>query len=120
MSQRKAFHEGIDSHNAYQYSFSKSKTLGTVKALHKGKEVGHMFWDKDSGELSHIQVDPEHQGRGVSDAMWNVGKAKAKELGWTKLVHNTIRTAAGNKFAQRVSKNNPDEIPSLWIKAEDM
>jgi GNAT superfamily N-acetyltransferase len=120
MSQRKAFHEGIDSHTAYQYKFTKGKSIGTINAFHKGNMVGSLFWDKDSGEVGHIEVEPEHRGLGVSDGLWNEAKAKVKELGWSNLVHNTIRTKAGDKFAKRVSKDNPEEIPSLWIKAEDM
>jgi GNAT superfamily N-acetyltransferase len=62
--------------HGHEYSLSYVPD-NTVEATHipTGKKVGRMSWDQglydEYGTINHLQVDPEHQRKGIATAMWN-------------------------------------------------
>lgn len=81
-----------------------------IRAYHSdtGEEVGHFHWANEPhisaankprklGEITHVEVDPAHQGKGLAYHMYNM----AQQIGPQPL-HSKDLSSSGKKFVKRV------------------
>jgi GNAT superfamily N-acetyltransferase len=75
------------------------------------EHVGSLEWhtgpheeaEGRNGEISHIEVHPEHQRQGVASSMYAMGRAMADLHGVPAPVHSSARTEAGDSWAHSVT-----------------
>lgn len=53
--------------------------------------IGHLEWGAQTGKVLNVQVDPEHQRKGLATAMWNM----ANNAEVTKPVHSLGLSTSG-------------------------
>jgi len=97
----------------HQYKFQYSPGLRgevnhIVTATHPDSSdlVGYMEWTKDTGETRHIEVDKEHQRKGVATGMWNFAKnvAANSEGKIRRPQHSRVQTKSGKAWVKKVGK----------------
>lgn len=78
-----------------------------VEAYHEGEKVGYMHWLGTTGRVLQIDVDDDHQRRGLATAMWNHANALK---GVRKPQHSNDRTNAGDAWARSVGGRLPRRV----------
>lgn len=79
----------------------------TMKALDKkGREVGTITWDADSG-LSTIEVAKGSRRKGIASSLWNRAQAHAEAKGWTKPVLPLEMDKEGRAWARSLNRPEP-------------
>ena len=81
----------------YDLIFNKGDEKGShmVEAyLGKTGPIGHLEWGAQTGKVLNVQVDPEHQRKGLATAMWNI----ANNAGVTKPVHSLGLSNEGSQW----------------------
>jgi GNAT superfamily N-acetyltransferase len=93
---------------AYTLRVDKTNDDHLIKA-YKGQDgpVGVLKWDATTGETRDVQVEPEHQRKGLATAMWN----HAKEV--APIRHSGTRTPEGDAWAKTVG----GKLPENWLSA---
>jgi hypothetical protein len=112
-----AAHENLSEYQ-FRYRPVKSEELHEVQAIHKptGEHIGRMTW-LNYGPLHEIDVNYEHQRRGVATGMWNhaIGLADSSyNKGVNKRIpmpeHSIFRTPAGDAWAKSTGDDIPDNV----------
>jgi GNAT superfamily N-acetyltransferase len=112
-----AAHENLSEYQ-FRYRPVKSEELHEVQAIHKptGEPIGRMTW-LNYGPLDEIDVQHEHQRRGVATGMWNHAIRLADSSyykGVNKRIpmpeHSIFRTPAGDAWAKSTDDNVPDNV----------
>jgi hypothetical protein len=68
-----------------------------------GEEVGHFHWAKEphgqlkAGEISHVEVNKDHQKKGLARHMYNMARGIGPEP-----LHSTNLSKSGRGFAKHV------------------
>ena len=106
----------------YTFSYKNTENEGlidhAVNAYHKGSHVGYMVFGH-AGVVEDINVDKEHQRKGVATGMWNhavsLGGSTDKATGVRipNIEHSENRTAQGEEWAKSTGKAHyfpPKEI----------
>jgi len=97
----------------HQYTFQYSPGLSedvnhVVTAMHPDSSdpVGYMVWKKDTGENIRIDVEKEHQRKGVATGMWNFAKniAANSDGKIRRPQHSRVQTKSGRAWAKKVGK----------------
>lgn len=81
----------------YQLIFNKGDNNGShlIEAYqNKIGPVAHLEWGAQTGKVLNVQVDPEHQRKGLATAMWD----KAHTVGVNTPVHSLGLSAEGAKW----------------------
>ena len=79
---------------SYDLIFNKGDEKGShmVEAyVGKTGTIGHLEWGAQTGKVLNVQVDPEHQRKGLATAMWNM----ANNAEVTKPVHSLGLSTSG-------------------------
>ena len=69
-------------------------SLGMVKIVKDGEQVGYATWNKETKIIENIQVFSGHRGKGLSKVLWSESKKLEPEL-----KHSEYRTPDGDRFA---------------------
>ena len=71
----------------------------------RGRELGHMDWDVNTGGVNMIHTNEEYQRKGVATAMYSRGREYAAEhdLPIPNTEHAIAVTSAGRGFTNKVS-----------------
>lgn len=81
-----------------------------IQAWRGEDRVGNMSWRSDTGKITHISTDPDHQRTGVATGMWTAAQALSS-LGEVKEPkHSPVRSEAGNAWAKSVSQKLPRRV----------
>lgn len=97
----------------YKFQYSGAEPWGpggtnVVTAVHpeEGHSVGFLAWRKDTGEVLRVEVDPEHQRKGVATGMWNFAKniAANSDEKIRRPQHSIAQSKAGKAWAKKVGK----------------
>jgi hypothetical protein len=70
-----------------------------VEAYHEGEKVGSLNWYGTTGTVGKIDVEDEHQRRGVATAMWDHAQSLK---GVRKPKHSNDRTTQGDAWMKAV------------------
>lgn len=65
-----------------------------------GEEIGHLWWDKETGEIYSVVVQPEQQRQGHGTSMFREANRLAEENGWKAPEHSDFLTDAGASFVK--------------------
>ena len=97
----------------YKFQYSGAEDWGpggtnVVTATHPDAEdpVGFVAWRKDTGEVVRVEVNPEHQRKGVATGLWNFAKnvAASSDGKIRRPQHSTAQSKAGKAWAKKVGK----------------
>ena len=92
----------------YKFQYSGAEPHHVVTATHPDKDypVGFLVWKKDTGENIRIEVEEEHQRKGVATVMWNFAKnvAASSDGKIRRPQHSRVKTKAGKAWAKKVGK----------------
>jgi hypothetical protein len=83
--------------NGYDLMFNKGDATGShvIEAyLGKTGPVGHLEWGAQTGKVLNVQVEPDHQRKGLATAMWKL----AQNTGVIKPVHSLGISDQGQKW----------------------
>jgi hypothetical protein len=78
-----------------------------VSAYHEGEKVGYLHWSGTTGRTYKIDVDDDHQRRGLATAMWNHANSLK---GVRKPQHSNDRTDVGDAWARSVGGRLPRRV----------
>ena len=74
-------------------------------------QVGQLHQHTD-GEVSSVEVHPQHRRQGVATKMWSMVEGLSKQVpGIPAPKHSTARTASGDKFAKSIGGELPKRSP---------
>ena len=113
---------GRNNADFHGYTFSYEGPAGpyhdhSVNAQHpeSGELIGHLRWDSEHGEISDVEVDTEHQRKGVASGLLNYARRVSQEQGFPEPVHSNLRTHAGDAWARSVGGENARGYNVEWI-----
>ncbi len=64
--------------------------VATLILLVGPEPVGSLRWDLDTGEVTMIEVIPQHRRRGYATMLWRGATWLCSERGWVPIRHNPI------------------------------
>jgi hypothetical protein len=72
-----------------------------------GRYIGHLDWNKRSGQIDNINVIGRMQGLGVATSMYEKATKLAGDTGIKSPQHSTFRTDKGDAWARKVGGKVP-------------
>ena len=92
----------------YTFQYSGGGDSHVVTAMHPDSQypIGYMEWARDTGENVSVDVDKEHQRKGVATGMWNFAKNVAANSDGKirRPQHSRVQTKSGKAWAKKVGK----------------
>jgi hypothetical protein len=87
-----------------------------VQAVHTdtGQVVGHLRWG-GHGVVENVQVNKDHQRKGVATGMWRHANELADQGLVPRPKHSDVRTAEGDAWAKTVGGELPQNH-RIWSK----
>jgi GNAT superfamily N-acetyltransferase len=80
-----------------------------IVAKKEDKPIGAMRWAHGRG-VDSVDVNPEHQRKGVATAMWNMAiDLKKQDKSIPTIKHSQDRTYEGEDWAKKVGRYYPPE-----------
>ena len=82
-------------------------------------ELGHIGWMGGStGEIKHINVEPEHQRKGLGTELLNQAKSISKKKNRKAPTHSAERTEEGDAWAKKVGGKLPPLKKGKFVPKE--
>jgi GNAT superfamily N-acetyltransferase len=93
----------------FRYAPGESNDVNhVVTATHPDHDypIGFLVWKKDTGETLRVDVEKEHQRKGVATGMWNFAKnvAASSNDKIRRPQHSRVQTKSGKAWAKKVGK----------------
>lgn len=114
-------HENLSPTQFGEYTLSVSKgdydkdIPHIISANTGGKDIGYFHWNAGHGEIEDVDVDKEHQRKGVATAMYSKAVDTSKQLGFYEPVHSNLRTPSGDAWAKSVGGPNARGYNVEWL-----
>jgi GNAT superfamily N-acetyltransferase len=98
------FHQGNEGYSYTAFTAPDEDSNHIVHANFQGKRVGFLKWYAGHGEITDLEVLPEHRRKGVATQLWNQARAHSFANGLIPPEHSSARTSQGSAWASSLGE----------------